>query len=252
MQVELPRSYGLRALIAPREPLCAGGTLRLPELSWAGRLWRLIELGIVFAAAPLVVDWAVHMRGIPVFVALMPVLGLILLFLIADPTFSLRRELARGFGFATLASMLAVFVVAGGAVAYYVAQYYPELFLEFPRHRPETYTRIMLLYPLMSVIPQELIYRTFFFHRYGVLFGRAWWLAIIVNAVLFGLGHLVVVGTPLAVYGTMATGLLFAVRYALTRSLWAVLVEHALWGALVFTVGLGRFFFTGVGILSWR
>jgi hypothetical protein len=251
MQVELPKSYGLRALIAPQEPLCAGGTLRLPQLSWLGWLWRLIELAIVFGAAPLAVDWAVHMRGIPVFIALMPVLGIILLFLIVDPTFSLRRELARGFGFWTLASMLAVFVVVGGAIAYYMAQNYPELFLEFPRQRPDTYQRIMLLYPLMSVIPQELIYRTFFFHRYGVLFGRAWWLAIAVNAVLFGLGH-VVVGTAFAIYGTMATGLLFALRYALTRSFWAVFVEHALWGAFVFTVGLGRYFFTGVGILSWR
>ena len=55
-----------------------------------------------------------------------------------------------------------------------------------------------------------------------------------------------------AVLGTMATGLLFAARYAMTRSYWAVFVEHALWGALVFTVGLGQFFFTGVGILNWR
>jgi hypothetical protein len=50
----------------------------------------------------------------------------------------------------------------------------------------------------------------------------------------------------------MATGLLFALRYALTRSFWAVYLEHALWGALVFTVGLGRFFFTGVGIVGWH
>ena len=43
-----------------------------------------------------------------------------------------------------------------------------------------------------------------------------------------------------------------ALRYALTRSFWAVYLEHTLWGALVFTVGLGRFFFTGVGIVGWR
>ena len=125
------------------------------------------------------------------------------------------------------------------------------LFLEFPRNRPDVYLRIMLLYPLMSVAVQELVYRTFFFHRYGVLFGGAWWLAILLNGVLFGIGH-VVIGTPLAVYGTMATGALFAWRYVMTRSFWAVFIEHTLWGALVFTVGLGRYFFTGVGILSWR
>ena len=94
----------------------------------------------------------------------------------------------------------------------------------------------MLLYPLMSVLVQELVYRTFFFHRYGVLFGNAWWPAILLNGVLFGLGH-IVIGTPLAVYGTMATGALFAWRYAMTRSFWAVFIEHTLWGALVFTVG---------------
>ena len=84
-----------------------------------------------------------------------------------------------------------------------------------------------------------------------MLFGSAWWLAILFNGVLFGIGH-VVIGTPLAVYGTMATGTLFAWRYVMTRSFWAVFIEHTLWGALVFTVGLGRYFFTGVGILSWR
>jgi membrane protease YdiL (CAAX protease family) len=132
-----------------------------------------------------------------------------------------------------------------------VAEFHPAWFLEFPRNRPDTYRTVLLLYPAMSVVVQELVYRTFFFHRYGALFGGAWWLAILLNGVLFGLGH-IVIGTQLAVYGTMATGTLFAWRYAATRSFWAVFIEHTLWGALVFTVGLGRFFFAGVGILSWR
>jgi len=68
---------------------------------------------------------------------------------------------------------------------------------------------------------------------------------------LFGFGH-IVIGTQLAMLGTMATGTLFAIRYAITRSFWAVFIEHTLWGMLVFTVGLGRFFFTGVSVLHWR
>jgi hypothetical protein len=54
------------------------------------------------------------------------------------------------------------------------------------------------------------------------------------------------------VFGTMAVGVLLAARYGTTRSFWAVFIEHTLWGALVFTVGLGRYFFTGVGVLNWR
>ena len=231
--------------------LCAGGTLSVPQLTPAARAWRLAEMELLYGAAPFAVDRAVHGYSVPVFIALLPVLAIILLVLVFDRTFSLRRELSRGFSLAQLASILAVFAVGGGNVATYVAEYHPALFLEFPRNRPDVYLRIMLLYPLMSVAVQELVYRTFFFHRYGVLFGGAWWLAILLNGVLFGIGH-VVIGTPLAVYGTMATGTLFAWRYVMTRSFWAVFIEHTLWGALVFTVGLGRYFFTGVGILSWR
>ena len=231
--------------------LCAGGTLSIPQLSIPARGWRIAEMALLYGAAPFAVDRVVHGDGIPVFIALLPVLAIILMFLVIDRTFSLRRELSRGFSLAQLGSILTVFAIGGGIVATYVAEYLPAWFLEFPRERPETYVRIMLLYPLMSVAVQELVYRTFFFHRYGVLFGSAWWLAILLNGVLFGIGHMVI-GTPLAIYGTMLTGALFAWRYAMTRSFWAVFIEHTLWGALVFTVGLGRFFFTGVGILTWR
>jgi len=231
--------------------LSAGGTLSVPALGLGGWIWRCAELALLYLGAPFAVDAAVHQRGIPVFIALLPVLAIILVVLAADRTFSLRRELSRGFSRGQLASILIVFGLGAGIIAAYVSAYHPALFLELPRNRPETYKRIMVLYPLMSVIAQELVYRTFFFHRYGVLFGRAWWAAILLNGILFGTGH-IVIGTPLAVYGSMAAGVLFAWRYAMTRSFWAVALEHTLWGAMVFTVGLGRYFFTGVGILSWR
>lgn len=235
----------------PESVLCAGGTLTLANLSSTRAAWRGLEMALIYLAAPLAISAAVHDHNVPVFIALLPVLAVTMLFLLTDRTFSLVREFTRGFGLRALASILMVFIVAGGAVAYYVYAVHPAWFLEFPRNRPETYKKIMLLYPAMSVVAQELIYRTFFFHRYGALFGRAHWAAFLLNGVLFGLGH-IVIGTQLAVFGTMATGVLFATRYALTRSFWAVFIEHTLWGALVFTVGLGQFFFTGVGILSWR
>jgi CAAX protease family protein len=231
--------------------LCAGGTLAVRRPTLGRRAWLVTEMAVIYLGAPLAVWSAVHDHRLPVFVALMPVLAVIIAYLLVDRTFSMRRELTHGFGWTTLLSILLVFAIGGGAVAYYVHHYHPSWFLEFPRNRPQTYTRIMLLYPLMSVVAQELVYRTFYFHRYGALFGSAHWLAIGLNGILFGLGH-IVIGTQLAFYGTMATGVLFALRYALTRSFWAVFIEHWLWGVLVFTVGLGRFFFAGVGILSWR
>lgn len=241
----------MASFFAPEEPLSAGGTLSVSQPSHLWRFWLFVEMVALDVGTPLAMAWAVHDHRLPVFIALLPVLGVVLVILLIDPTFSVKRELARGFSWRTLISILGVFVVAGGAVTLYVAHYHPGWFLEFPRNRPETYTLIMLLYPLMSVVPQELVYRTFYFHRYGRLFGKAWWLAIGLNGALFGFGH-IVIGTQLAMLGTMATGTLFAVRYAISRSFWAVFIEHTLWGVLVFTVGLGRFFFTGVSVLSWR
>ncbi|WP_234730087.1 hypothetical protein [Acidocella facilis] len=44
---------------------------------------------------------------------------------------------------------------------------------------------------------------------------------------------------------TLAGGWLFARSYAATRSLTFSGVEHALYGCLVFTIGLGQYFYTG-------
>lgn len=191
---------------------------------------------------------AVHNAHIPLFLALLPVLILAIVMLLADRTFQLRTELSRGFDRWQALSIIGVFAVAGGAVTYWVWLIHPQWYLEFPKNRPETWARIMLLYPFASVAAQELVYRTFYFHRYGPLFGDSRWLGILINGALFGFGH-IVVGTAFAMLGTFATGMLFAMRYSATRSFWAVFIEHTLWGWLVFTVGLGRFFFTGVSNL---
>lgn len=239
--------------------LAAGGTLtqRMPSLP--GKIWLAVEMAIIFGLAPLAMDDLIHgsfvrsllERFVPsgqigLFIALMPVLLGVLLFLLADRSFSLARELTRGFSWRSLLGIIAVFAIAGGAVAAYMSAKYPALFLEFPVRRPDTFKRIMLLYPLMSVIVQELVFRTFFFHRYGALFGSQTAIAVLVNGALFGYAH-IVMGNAFAIWSTAIVGCLFAYRYVSTRSLWAVWLEHSLWGALVFTVGLGRWFFTGIG-----
>ncbi|MGI9404547.1 MAG: CPBP family glutamic-type intramembrane protease, partial [Hyphomicrobium sp.] len=215
-----PRSQGVTGVgsfFSPKEALRAGGTLSATKPSRLRRVWLTVELMLLYVGAPLAMTSVVHDHRLPIFVALLPVLAVVMVFLMIDPTFSLKRELTGGFGWRTMLSILAVFVIGGGAVALYISHYHPGWLFEFPRSRPQTYTRIMLLYPAMSVVVQELVYRTFYFHRYGAVFGKAWWLAILLNGALFGFGH-IVIGTQVAVLGTMATGTLFAIRYALTRS----------------------------------
>ncbi len=245
------------AFAPPARLMAAGGSVEIRPVSAARRLYLVLELLLLFVAGPLVM-WAavhghlasfdlpfLHGRPVPLFFALLPVLVVVLALLILDPTFRLRRELTRGFGWRTTITIAAIFIFLGGGVAYWVADNKPDWFLEFPTNRPNVYWKIMALYPMGSVVAQEIVYRTFYFHRYGPLFGSWLWLGVVLNAALFGFCH-IVVGSTFAIAATTAGGLLLATRYATTRSFWAVFIEHTLWGWLVFTVGLGRFFFTGV------
>ena len=231
--------------------LCAAGTLPRDEAivlpGFARRVRLVFEILIFFVGAPLLVSYVLQTFRLPLFVVLQPILLGFFLYLMWDPTFFLRRELAQGFSLGQLLAILGTFAVIGSAIAYAAYALFPWSFLSFPRRAPRLWLTIMVLYPLLSVLVQEFVYRTFFFHRYGPLFGDRRWLAIFTNAALFSFGH-IIFENWIAVVGTFFSGLLFAYRYDVTRSLWAVWLEHSLYGCLVFTVGLGQFFFTGISI----
>lgn len=213
------------------------------------RLRLLVELGLIFLLAPLLMRYAIFTWRIPLPLVLQPVLIGFIAYLLWDPTFKLRSEMTSGFSWRTLLSIAAIFAVVGGAIVLWVMFEIPHRFMELPTRMPGLWLTIMLLYPLASVIPQELIYRTFFFHRYGPLFGDARWLAILINGLLFGFAH-VIFGSYVSIVLTAFLGFLVAWRYDETRSFWAVWLEHTLYGCLVFTVGLGHYFFTGIASLN--
>lgn len=230
----------------------AGGSIReepKARLAVGARVWLLIEMATLYIGVPLLISWLIQTYRVPLVWVLQPVLLAIVLFLLWDRTFLMRRELSQGFPWREAWLILAKFLVLGGAIALVTATVFPERFLGFPKYRTELWLLVMALYPLLSVIAQELVYRTFFFHRYGALLEAVpVVLVILLNGVLFGVGH-VMFGNWIAIGGTAVVGVLLAYRYARTRSFWAVWFEHSLYGCLVFTVGLGQFFFTGISNL---
>lgn len=241
------------SVIARADGFAAGGTLpRSSPRAWPNpkrRIWLLVELGVLFIAAPLVMHVAVRDFNVPLFYALPPVLGMMLFLLFLDPTFHLDRELRRPVSLGTLRSILAIFAIGSVLVTMAVALAFSEKLFALAAERPGKWAKIMVLYPFTSVLAQEFAYRVFFFHRYGPLFpNRA--ALIVANALAFGFAH-ILFRNWIAVGGTLVWGLLFAWRYERTRSFWAVWLEHVLWGWLVFTVGLGVFFFTGVANPAW-
>lgn len=100
---------------------------------------------------------------------------------------------------------------------------------------------MILMYPLLSVLPQEIIFREFFFYRYALLF-KSSSLLMAANIVLFVFAHLYF-GSWIVTVFTLVGGTIFTLTYRQTRSLLVVSIEHTLYGLLVLSSGLGEYFY---------
>lgn len=107
-----------------------------------------------------------------------------------------------------------------------------------PRKKPDLWISILFIYTFLSVWPQEVIYRTFFFERYAAFFKNKKVL-IFVNAIIFSIAHLFLRNTLVTIL-TFIGGLLFAYTFTKTKSTTLVSIEHALYGNWLFTVGMGQ------------
>lgn len=120
-----------------------------------------------------------------------------------------------------------------------VFHFAPERLFDLPRQDTALWLLILASYPLCSALPQEVVYRYLFRYRYRRLFRGAW---VWPSAVAFAWLH-VAFANVLAPLLCLVGGWFFARTYHLSRSLRLAVAEHALYGSLVFSVGLGDFFF---------
>jgi membrane protease YdiL (CAAX protease family) len=71
-----------------------------------------------------------------------------------------------------------------------VAILQPENLFDLPRSNPLLFLAMGIYYPLFSAFGQEVIYRTFFFRRYGKLL-KGEWTPVIVSGIVFSYLHIV-------------------------------------------------------------
>jgi membrane protease YdiL (CAAX protease family) len=160
-----------------------------------------------------------------------------------DPSFD-RRSLWRSEAVSTgLPQVMALWAVGALLLAGLVYLVAPEGLFGLLRERPMLWAAIMIGYPVLSVVPQNLVYRAFLFHRYRALFPTPTPM-IAASAVAFSFAH-VLFHNWVALAITLVGGVIFARTYARTRSLKLVCIEHALYGCAAFTVGLGSFLYHG-------
>lgn len=200
------------------------------------------EYVLVFFGLTLVYDLLA--RGTSPIPVLLVLGGASVAYLLRSRTFDRRSlwrpEAVRG----RLRSILTLWALTAVAAVVAVTFLFPGQLFALPKEQPLLWLAVMVFYPLLSVYPQELVFRAFLFERYAPAFGN-WTVAA--SAAAFGFVH-IVFGSWVSVVLSAAGGWIFATRYHRTRSLLAASIEHALYGILVFTVGLGQFFFHGAAV----
>jgi membrane protease YdiL (CAAX protease family) len=207
------------------------------------RVYLTVEFGVLFVLLPVSTYFYRHVFGLILIPVLLAFAAGCLLLLWLDPTFD-RRRLTRSDGISSgLKRVLLTFLPWASLLTLACAIYRTDLLFAFPRDKTLTWLVVILLYPLVSVYPQEIIFRTFFFHRYRLLFtgGRA---LIIASGLCFGLAHLFFANWIAPTLSALG-GMLFARTYAGSDSTILVSLEHALWGDFIFTIGLGWYFYGG-------
>jgi membrane protease YdiL (CAAX protease family) len=211
---------------------------RKPELY---KIFLALECVVIFIGIPLVFYFElVSFPKIPVLVI---VTAFCVIVLLRDPSFK-REQFWKNNEIRTpLQPILLRFLPLSLLLTLLVTLVDPSMLFIFLRRRPIIWLIVMLLYPLLSAYPQELIYRAFFFHRYKPLISNER-VMIYTSACVFAFLH-IMYDNILALILTLLGGYLFSTTYHKTHSLLITSIEHALYGNLIFTIGLGSYFFEG-------
>lgn len=209
---------------------------------WHHKTWLVAELLLLFAVLPVVLSYY-SLKGV-LFITLW-VLAIGCLIVWAKQTGGSIKSLVSFHHFSRerWRPMLLRFICCAVAMALFTATHDEGRLLQLPIEKPKLWMMIMVLYPILSVFPQEIIYRVFFFDRYASLFVNQRHM-IFASAFAFGHAHFMF-NNWVAYFMSVIGGLIFADTYARTRSLPLVWLEHALYGCFVFTIGLGWYFYTG-------
>lgn len=199
------------------------------------RKYRLVEFFLLFFVMPLslLLPYDFRIKGISILVAFSYLL--FVLFKKTEAKFKLQKNIQWAAFFKRIAVQGAVIAVI---TTVFVWVMLPNALFCVPRSNLKLFVIILFVYTFLSVWPQEVIYRTFYFERYQDLFSPRK-LLIFINALVFSLAHIMFRNTLVLVL-TFIGGLLFAYTYVKTKSTVLVSIEHALYGNWLFTVGMGE------------
>jgi hypothetical protein len=206
------------------------------DTSLSVNIWKGIELPLLFMGVPLIYyfDFIAAYKAVP----LLLIFAAVSIKLYRDKRLSKSLfRLGHYTGWGWMLLRFGIFAIScGAAVAYFL----PNNLFDLPLYNTDRWLLTMLLYPLLSVLPQEFIFRVYFFRRYRSLLTNNH-LMIVTNALLFSFAH-IMFGNWVALACTFVGSFLFSRTYIKSRSILIASVEHALYGNFLFSIGLAEYF----------
>lgn len=201
------------------------------------RILLAFEFVLLFVGVPLLILFTGKIIN-PVIV-LLPVVIILIVYFIKhrinwQELFSIRAS--KKF----LSTHLFLIIISSLLLIVWVYSQFRTDFLNLPRLNFKIWITLILLYPIFSASLQEIAFRVFLFRRYRILFTQPWAI-MLASAVEFSFAH-IFYSNALALVLTLIQGLYLSYLYHKTRSFLLIALIHSFYGNLVFTIGLGEYF----------
>jgi uncharacterized protein len=202
------------------------------------KLLRYIEFFLLFFGVPLFIFLGEHIKY-PSSIVL-PILIAIFIYLKRLPDFSFKELIRLKITRKELKMHGLIVLISGIVLFLSVLFFYRDHLFNLPKSSLFIWGFMCIFYPLFSAYGQEIIYRVFLYYRYRMIFTSKTGF-IIASGVAFSFVHIVYY-SPVSLILTLLLGIYLAAAYIRTKSVLLTSLIHGILGDVIFTVGLGGFF----------
>ena len=202
-----------------------------------------LEFFIIYFLIPLIIT--MQYRELLLFPFLLIIFLISIILLKLNKNFNFRKLLKKIVWKTVVKSFLSFFAF----IFIYILFLDKDLLFQLPANNPRIWVLAMIIYPVVSVIPQEFIFRVLFYQRYAKLFSFEKNYIILINSIAFGFAHIVFINFHAIILSILASTI-FSIVY-LRNSFFTCIIVHSLAGQLIFTLGLEKYFFSGtIGLIN--
>jgi len=199
---------------------------------------RIAEFILLFFGVPLIIFFDIGIRYPSSIV--IPILIAIFIYLKRVPDFKFKDLFTLKISKTKLKKHVLVIFITSVIITVTVYFFDREHFLNLPKSSMIIWGFMCIFYPVFSAFGQEIIYRVFLYYRYRMIF-KTDTLFILASGITFSFVHIVYY-SHISIILTLLLGLYLAYTYIKTKSVLFTSFLHGFFGDLIFTVGLGGYF----------